>query len=84
MQKRVFGVYFSIIRRKAICAVDVMESASSRMMSLYFVARELALPLVMIPSSEGLAKELKICFVELKVLICSLYTVVSSHFTVPC
>ena len=35
MQKRVLAVYFSMIRRSAICAVDVMASASSRMISLY-------------------------------------------------
>jgi len=34
MQKRVLAVYFSIMRRRAICAVEVMASASSRMMSL--------------------------------------------------
>lgn len=34
MQKRVFAVYFSIMRRRAIWAVEVIASASSRMMSL--------------------------------------------------
>ena len=34
MQKRVLAVYFSMILRNAICAVAVMASASSRMMSL--------------------------------------------------
>ena len=68
MQKRVFVVYFSIIRRKAICAVDVIASASSRMMSLK-EASELAMP----PESlSGLGLVVNICFVLLKVLICSL------------
>lgn len=73
MQKRVLGVYFSMMRRSAICAVDVMASASSRMMSLN-VARWCWGSLVV--GSEGVevvgAKEEKICFVEEKVLICSL------------
>lgn len=70
MQKRVFVVYFSIIRRKAICAVDVIASASSRMMSLK-EASELATP----PDSLlGLGLDANICFVLLKVLICSLRT----------
>ena len=34
MQNLVFAVYFSIMRRSAICAVEVMASASSRMISL--------------------------------------------------
>ena len=34
MQNRVLAVYFSIIRRSAICAVDVMASASSRTINL--------------------------------------------------
>ena len=34
IQKRVLAVYFSIIRRKAICATDVIASASSRTISL--------------------------------------------------
>ena len=64
MQKRVLGVYFSIMRRSAICAVEVMASASSRIMSLYVarVVEEDAL------SDESAAvvgvKELKICLVE--------------------
>lgn len=66
MQKRVLGVYFSIMRRRAICAVDVMASASSRMMSLN-VAR-----CVVLGSVGSEAMEEKICFVEEKVLICSL------------
>lgn len=65
MQKRVFGVYFSMMRRSAICAVDVMASASSRMMSLKVASEEVV----------GFAeKELNICFVLLNVLICSLKT----------
>lgn len=34
MQNRVFAVYFSIILRNAICATEVIASASSRTMSL--------------------------------------------------
>lgn len=34
MQNRVLAVYFSMMRRRAICAVFVMASASSRMISL--------------------------------------------------
>jgi len=67
MQKRVLGVYFSMMRRRAICAVDVIASASSRMMSLYVarVVEEDALS----DGSEAVVgvKELKICFVEEKV-----------------
>lgn len=73
MQKRVLGVYFSMMRRRAIWAAEVMASASSRMMSLkvvklvdWEVLEEVGLVV-----EEG-AKELKICFVEEKVLICSL------------
>ena len=69
MQKRVFVVYFSMIRRRAICAVEVIASASSRMMSLK-EASALERP----PDSvSGLGLDVKICFVLLKVLICSLY-----------
>lgn len=53
MQKRVLAVYFSIIRRRAIWAVDVMASASSRIMSLKEAMEVL---------SEGLVM-LNICFV---------------------
>jgi hypothetical protein len=62
MQNLVFAVYFSMIRLKAICAVDVIASASSRIISLY-------------PAIE-VEDELfvKICFVLAKVLICSLTT----------
>jgi len=71
MQKRVLGVYFSMMRRSAICAVDVMASASSRMMSLY-VASE-AVPVDVSSEEEVVGvNALKICFVEEKVLICSL------------
>lgn len=63
MQNRVLAVYFSIILRRAICAVAVMASASSRMMSLN-EAREPVVPEV------GLAE--KICLVLLNVLIWSL------------
>lgn len=75
MQKRVFGVYFSMIRRRAIWAVDVIASASSRMMSLY-VAREVDVEFVSSEVATGV-KALKICFVEEKVLICSLESRVS-------
>jgi hypothetical protein len=34
MQNRVLAVYFSMIRRSAICAVAVMASASSRIINL--------------------------------------------------
>lgn len=34
IQNRVFAVYFSMIRRSAICAVAVIASASSRMINL--------------------------------------------------
>ena len=54
MQNRVLAVYFSMIRRRAICAVDVMASASSRMMSLKEVIEV---------ESEILEVEVKICFV---------------------
>lgn len=64
MQKRVFAVYFSIMRRRAIWAVEVIASASSRMMSLNVAKGVL--------ESEGWGREEKICFVLLKVLICSL------------
>jgi len=70
MQKRVLGVYFSMMRRRAICAVDVMASASSRMMSLY-VAREEGVGDELSEAVVGV-KALKICFVDEKVLICSL------------
>lgn len=53
MQKRVLAVYFSIIRRNAICAVEVMASASSRIMSLN--------ELMEVPSAVGVA--VKICLV---------------------
>lgn len=62
MQNRVFGVYFSMIRRSAIWAVFVIASASSRMINLYP-----AMPFVL---PRG-ADVMKICFVEAKVLICS-------------
>jgi hypothetical protein len=59
MQNRVFAVYFSMIRLNAICAVDVIASASSRIISLY-------------PAIEVEDELLvKICFVLAKVLICS-------------
>ena len=54
MQNRVLAVYFSIIRLRAICAVDVMASASSRMMSLKDVIEAW---------SEGIGADAKICFV---------------------
>ena len=65
MQKRVLAVYFSIIRRSAICAVAVMASASSSMMSLN-VARG---------DESAAGAEEKICLVLEKVLICSLVCV---------
>lgn len=70
MQKRVLGVYFSMMRRRAICAVDVIASASSRIMSLYVASEDG----VVEGSSEALVgvNALKICLVEEKVLICSL------------
>ena len=53
------------MRRSAICAADVMLSASSRMMSLKDAREE--------PAEEGAEeKALKICLVLEKVLICSL------------
>ena len=55
------AVYFSMMRRKAICAVDVMASASSRMMSLKEVIEE---------ESEVLAAEVKICFVPALFVSC--------------
>lgn len=54
MQKRVLAVYFSIMRRRAICAVEVMASASSRMISLKW-ARE--------AWEEEVGAAVKICFV---------------------
>ena len=54
MQNRVLAVYFSMMRRRAIWAVDVMASASSRMMSLKEVSEV---------ESEDLVAEVKICFV---------------------
>ena len=62
MQNRVLAVYFSMIRRSAICAAEVMASASSSMMSLKAPR----------PDFDGVcvAAE-KICFVLAKVLICS-------------
>ena len=66
-----FAVYFSMIRLKAIWAVDVMESASSRMMSLYVWRGD------DFEEVEDVVKELKICFVEEKVLICSLLRIIS-------
>lgn len=56
MQKRVLAVYFSIMRRRAICATEVMASASSRTMSLKLVREELELEV-------GFGAEVKICFV---------------------
>jgi hypothetical protein len=44
MQKRVLAVYRSMIRRRAICAVEVMASASSRMISLKEAREELPEP----------------------------------------
>ena len=61
MQKRVLAVYFSMMRRRAIWAVAVMASASSRMMSLNVASDE----------SPALGAAAKICFVLLNVLICS-------------
>jgi len=63
MQNRVFAVYFSIMRRSAIWAVEVMASASSRIISLKFAIGFVAF---------GWGIVLKICFVLLNVLICSL------------
>lgn len=54
MQKRVLAVYFSMIRRRAICAVAVMASASSRMISLKAPSDE--------PEVDDGARE-NICFV---------------------
>jgi hypothetical protein len=73
MQKRVLGVYFSMIRRRAICAVEVMASASSRMMSLKEAPRAVGEVEFGSSEEEDGAKVLKICLVEEKVLICSLY-----------
>jgi hypothetical protein len=64
MQNLVLTVYFSMILLSAICAVFVMASASSRMMSLNPAAAPPP------PGFEVGATE-KICFVEAKVLICS-------------
>lgn len=61
MQKRVLAVYFSMMRRRAICAVLVMASASSRMISLKPA----------IPVREADEPIVKICLVEANVLICS-------------
>jgi hypothetical protein len=55
MQNRVFAVYFSMMRRRAIWAVDVMASASSRMINLKPARADL-------PSVAAGAME-KICFV---------------------
>ena len=65
MQKRVLAVYFSIMRRRAICAVEVMASASSRMISL----KEAMVSAV--EEVEGVGRAEKICLVLAKVLICS-------------
>lgn len=54
MQKRVLVVYFSIMRRRAICAVEVMASASSRIINLNLVREAL---------EEGSGVAVKICFV---------------------
>ena len=54
IQNRVLAVYFSIMRLSAIWAVEVMASASSRIMSLKEVIEAW---------SEGLGIEVKICFV---------------------
>jgi len=62
-----------MMRRRAIWAVDVIASASSRMMSLY-VAREVELVVVSSEVEVGV-KALNICLVEEKVLICSLRVV---------
>jgi hypothetical protein len=59
----VFAVYFSMILRKAICAVEVIASASSSMMSLNCAIEEMDDVLV------GAIE--KICFVEANVFICS-------------
>ena len=53
MQKRVLAVYFSMILRNAIWAVEVIASASSRMMSLKELMEDV--------SAVGAA--VKICFV---------------------
>ena len=63
IQKRVFAVYFSIMRRRAICAVAVIASASSRIINLK-EAREVEDP--------ACGTAAKICLVLLNVLICSL------------
>jgi hypothetical protein len=62
MQNLVFAVYFSMIRRNAICAVDVIASASSRIISLYAAIEVEELDVAFI---------VKICLVLAKVLICS-------------
>jgi hypothetical protein len=67
MQNRVLAVYFSMIRRSAICAVEVIASASSRMMSLYWAMEDVAED----PFEAADGPMLNICFVEAKVLICS-------------
>ena len=54
MQKRVLVVYFSIMRRSAICAVEVMASASSRMINLN---------LVRVALEDRSRAAVKICFV---------------------
>ena len=54
IQNRVLAVYFSIMRLSAIWAVEVMASASSRIMSL---------KLVIEVWSDGLGIDVKICFV---------------------
>jgi hypothetical protein len=63
MQNLVLAVYFSMILRNAICAVAVMASASSSMMSLYCAIEEMEDVLV--------GAIVKICFVEANVFICS-------------
>ena len=59
MQNLVLAVYFSIIRLRAICAVEVMASASSRMMSLKDVIEDW---------SEVFGAEAKICFVPVSIV----------------
>lgn len=63
MQNLVFAVYFSMIRRNAICAVAVIASASSSMMSLYCAIEE--------TEDAPVGAIVKICFVEANVFICS-------------
>lgn len=65
MQNLVFAVYFSIIRLRAICAAEVIASASSRIISLNapnpsFVVADVCC-----------VEALKICLVLANVLICS-------------